>query len=83
LLKPADVQERLQAVESEYQQLSTFFLGDPDLFLPAFFSFEAFKETFAVVLSRVIYLPTADCFALVSESLALHPRCLKVCLKAS
>lgn len=63
----ADVRERLRAVESEYAQLSTFFSGDPELFLPPFFSFEAFKETFAVVLSRVVFLPSADCFALVSK----------------
>lgn len=62
----ADVKERVRILEQKFESLkNTHFDRFPEKFSPEIFNLQNFKKSFAVVLSRVIYLPSLDILALV------------------
>lgn len=69
-----EVQQRSAALEGEYEDLQSYFTKDPQAFPQEYFSLEAFKSAFSVILSRAVYLPSADLFALVPYADALNHR---------
>eukprot|EP00899_Mesostigma_viride_P015360 jgi/Mesvir1/23825/Mv10632-RA.1 len=79
LLKPCfarkEAETRLKSLQETFNELeATAFSQDRQNFPVDAFSFEAFKAAFCVIMSRVIYLPTADCFALVPLADCLNHR---------
>jgi histone-lysine N-methyltransferase SETD3 len=69
-----EVQQRTAALEGEYEDLESYFTKDPQKFPQVHFSLEAFKTAFSIILSRALYLPAADLFALVPFADALNHR---------
>ncbi|KAG0600309.1 hypothetical protein M758_11G023400 [Ceratodon purpureus] len=69
-----EVQQRTAALEGEYEDLQPFFNKDTQTFPEEHFSLAAFKSAFSMILSRALYLPAADLFALVPFADALNHR---------
>uniref|UniRef100_A0A7S3UAG2 Rubisco LSMT substrate-binding domain-containing protein n=1 Tax=Picocystis salinarum TaxID=88271 RepID=A0A7S3UAG2_9CHLO len=70
LLKGSPTKEvvdgQLRELEKTFEQLQQeHFEPDPDKYPSRHYNLESFKRAFVAVLSRTIYLPSADCFALV------------------
>lgn len=65
----AEVAARVASLEAEHAELAEkHFDANPSAFAPHVFSLHEFKRAFAVVLSRVIYLPAVDVLALVGRT---------------
>ena len=64
-----ETEERLAALAEEWGRIEAALAAEPDpgAFPGAVFALERFLEAFAVILARSVYLPSAQCFALVPD----------------